>query len=396
MKLLEKDMEDLIIDNPQKYLKEADLKFISRQYIIGNYRFDLLFEDRHHGKLIVEIQRGTLDRNHTYKILDYFDEYKKRNPSCFVDLMIIANKITRERRDRLKSYGITFFEIPETVFLDDPNLLSRKQPGTKTHITEHNEINPKNEFNKLLQRGDWKMECTPKTELTLNRKEQLAEVFKIYNGTKIPLVHFEKNRITDPKLRNSQIYPIICAYHMGLLEVSNDSISLTPSFAKKFHQLFPEIATMESASTNNFTTAEKGIQATCKKIEQLGGTNITQIKEGNRRFITFASSNGREYKISVRAKSKSSYKWQSKTTYGRECKENPHESEYWVFVDLGNKPPIFYPIPLWWISNNIYEVFQEYLRKKGGHRPGNDDSTHHAVELEHIKQWEEKWDNIGL
>lgn len=131
MKLLEKDMEDLIIENPQKYLNEIGLKLISRQYTIGNYRFDLLFEDRHHGKLIVEIQRGTLDRNHTYKILDYFDEYKTSNPCNFVDLMIVANKITRERRERLKSYGITFFEISEAVFLEDPNWISKsKMPKT--------------------------------------------------------------------------------------------------------------------------------------------------------------------------------------------------------------------------------------------------------------------------
>jgi len=77
MKIFEKDMEDLIIENPEKYLKESDLKLVSRQYAIGRYRFDLLFEDRHNGKVIVELQRGTLDRNHTYKILDYFDEYKK-------------------------------------------------------------------------------------------------------------------------------------------------------------------------------------------------------------------------------------------------------------------------------------------------------------------------------
>ena len=116
MKLLEKDMEDLIIDNPLRYLKEHDLKLVSRQYSIGNYRFDLLFEDRHHGKLIVEIQRGTLDRNHTYKILDYFDEYKKRNPNNFIDLMIVANKITRERRDRPVSVNIVVHFLSRVVY----------------------------------------------------------------------------------------------------------------------------------------------------------------------------------------------------------------------------------------------------------------------------------------
>lgn len=119
LKLLEKDMEDLIIENPQKYLDEPELKLISRQYSIGNYRFDLLFEDRHGARLIVEIQRGTLDRNHTYKIFDYFDEYKTKNPHEFIDLMIVANKITRERRNRLISHGVSFKEIPEAIFLED-------------------------------------------------------------------------------------------------------------------------------------------------------------------------------------------------------------------------------------------------------------------------------------
>ena len=121
MTLLEKDMEDLIIKNPQRYLNEPGLELISRQYSIGSYRFDLLFEDRHGGKLIVEIQRGTLDRNHTYKVLDYYDEYKTKNPCDFIELMLVANKITRERRSRLQSHGISYKEISEAIFLEDLN-----------------------------------------------------------------------------------------------------------------------------------------------------------------------------------------------------------------------------------------------------------------------------------
>ncbi len=71
--MLEKDMENAIVADPVKYIGEENLKLIARQYRIGNYIFDLLFEDRHGAKLIVEIQRGTLDRTHTYKILDYIE-----------------------------------------------------------------------------------------------------------------------------------------------------------------------------------------------------------------------------------------------------------------------------------------------------------------------------------
>ena len=113
--LTEKLMENAIAQNPEKYLEEG-LILIKRQYRIGSYIFDLLFQDRHGAKLIVELQKGTLDRNHTYKIFDYYDEYKTQNPEQFVELMIIANRIPRERRERLSSQGISFKEIPESDF----------------------------------------------------------------------------------------------------------------------------------------------------------------------------------------------------------------------------------------------------------------------------------------
>ena len=38
----EKDMENAIISNPQKYIGEKGLKLISQQFHIGKYYFDLL------------------------------------------------------------------------------------------------------------------------------------------------------------------------------------------------------------------------------------------------------------------------------------------------------------------------------------------------------------------
>jgi hypothetical protein len=112
----EKDMEDAISVDPEKYLGEKGLKLIARQYSIGNYRFDLLFEDRHGAKLIVEIQKGTLDREHHHKIQDYYEEYKVKYPDEFVDLMVIANRIPYERRRKLSYLGVEHKEIPEVEF----------------------------------------------------------------------------------------------------------------------------------------------------------------------------------------------------------------------------------------------------------------------------------------
>lgn len=112
----EKEMEEAIIRNPAKYIGEEGLRLVGRQFSIGGYRFDLLFEDRHGGKLIVELQRGILDRSHMFKILDYCDEFRDRNPAEFVEPMVIANIIPPERKRRLSHSGIPFREIPEIEF----------------------------------------------------------------------------------------------------------------------------------------------------------------------------------------------------------------------------------------------------------------------------------------
>jgi hypothetical protein len=115
----EKTMEDLIAACPDRYLGESGLKLLGRQLKIGPYRFDLMFQDRTGAKLIVEIQKGTLDRDHTYKILDYYDEYKERNPKEFVEVMLVANIIPAERKQRLASKGISYREIPTVEFIDN-------------------------------------------------------------------------------------------------------------------------------------------------------------------------------------------------------------------------------------------------------------------------------------
>lgn len=115
--LTEKEMEDALAANPEEFLGEPGLTLVSRQLKIDRYIFDLLFEDRHGGKLIVELQKGTLDRTHTYKILDYYHAYREKHPHDFIELMVVANNIPLERKRRLQDLGIEYREIPESRFL---------------------------------------------------------------------------------------------------------------------------------------------------------------------------------------------------------------------------------------------------------------------------------------
>lgn len=112
----EKDMEDRIAEAPDECLGESGLRLVGRQVKVGRYVFDLLFEDRHKSKLIVEIQKGTLDRNHTYKILDYYDAYREKHSDEFIDLMVVENVIPHERKKRLQYYGISYKELPDALF----------------------------------------------------------------------------------------------------------------------------------------------------------------------------------------------------------------------------------------------------------------------------------------
>jgi hypothetical protein len=141
-------------------------------------------------------------------------------------------------------------------------------------------------------------------------------------------------------------------------------------------------------------TAEVGFQTVKKEIMQRGGKNVVDHKEGNKKFITFNGLDNKQYKVTSR--SKKSGTWQTTITYGKPRTEKKNEDEFWLFIDIAYNPPKFYPVPLWWIQNNIHNAHQEYTNKYDGHRKNNDNSNHHAVQLRRIKKWENQWSIMGL
>lgn len=145
---------------------------------------------------------------------------------------------------------------------------------------------------------------------------------------------------------------------------------------------------------NNYLTSQRGIQAVIHELEKRKARTIQCLKKGSRQCIEFLSPNGNTYAVTVRTKTAGT--WQTSINYGEVRTENPQERAYWVFVDLGVNPPKFYPVPFWWISNDIHKAHEIYLAKHGGHRKLNNDSNHHAVQLRRIKSWDSKWDQIGL
>ena len=71
---------------------------------------------------------------------------------------------------------------------------------------------------------------------------------------------------------------------------------------------------------------------------------------------------------------------------------------FWVFVDLGSMDahPRYWVVPDWWLKNDIYTAHRAYLRKHGGQRARNPDSTHHAIDESRLREWQGRWEILGI
>ena len=63
--------------------------------------------------------------------------------------------------------------------------------------------------------------------------------------------------------------------------------------------------------------------------------------------------------------------WHSSIVGCHPLSEPDNETNFWVFVDLGdiNSEPQYWIVPNWWIRNDIYTAYQEYINRHIGKRP---------------------------
>lgn len=114
MKFSEKEMEDCIWDNPSDLIGEEGLVSIERQVNLDGYRADLMLRDSNGDYLLVEIQKGGLDRTHIWKILDYGFRLKKINGHKNIRLMVIANVIRKKQIETLNHLRVEYREISKS------------------------------------------------------------------------------------------------------------------------------------------------------------------------------------------------------------------------------------------------------------------------------------------
>ncbi len=108
--MLEKHFEDVLSRYPD--LIESGLKFIDRQINVGGKFADLLFEDRFGQKLIIELKKGVIKREHMAQLLEYEGHFlSPENPN--VRVMLIGNRVPPNISKSLDHHGFEWKEITE-------------------------------------------------------------------------------------------------------------------------------------------------------------------------------------------------------------------------------------------------------------------------------------------
>ncbi len=109
--MTEKDIENLIARNPERFFPNQGLELVGQQISLGRCRVDILFKDKYKRTIIVEVKRGVLDREAAGQIMEYYGLLKQQCPSEVVELILCANIIPAERKMFLENTGIECKEI---------------------------------------------------------------------------------------------------------------------------------------------------------------------------------------------------------------------------------------------------------------------------------------------
>jgi hypothetical protein len=219
----------------------------------------------------------------------------------------------------LKSNEEPSIEDPNFKDINDLNFQDKEHPKPKTvenklgsnHTAPTGDpLNGKHRFEGLIERVTWKAECVKLSEMTNNRKTQLVKIFKIYGGLSIPYSHFTVERSKIKSLSNSQIFPVICAYHIGCFDKLENELTLKKDYVKDFSQYFLEIDKLvENKSRQHKLPAELTKLENCglvsiidQIVDEVGGNwNDWEIRNAYdvSRELTIMGPDGGKYRIKL-------------------------------------------------------------------------------------------------
>jgi hypothetical protein len=141
-------------------------------------------------------------------------------------------------------------------------------------------------------------------------------------------------------------------------------------------------------------TAEMGRYLVAAELVTRGGRCVEEDTGLHRRLLAVRNHTGD--RLTVIVKTRLSGTWQASINDGDITKAAPNT--FWIFVDLAGDEarPAFFIAPDVWVRSDVSVHHQEYLDRHGGHRAETEDSVHHAIPLERIHSWIDRWDLLNL
>lgn len=109
--MLEKDIENLIAQHPNEFFPNSGFTLVGQQIKLGKCYADIIFEDRHKRKIIIEVKRGILSRDASGQVMEYYGLLKTQSPNDLVELILCANVVPPERKKFLETVGIDCKEL---------------------------------------------------------------------------------------------------------------------------------------------------------------------------------------------------------------------------------------------------------------------------------------------
>jgi len=163
----EKKFEDILCKFPE--LIEDGLTFKDRQVIIKGKRVDILFVDRHEQKLIVEIKKGAIRREHIAQLLDYEGEFLTPDDPN-IRVMLVGNRVPENLRRSLDHHG---FEWKEIAVMSLINFLKEKGDEKLMVDIEIEDIYLSGKFNMA-----YSQRTTPSVKSNISKEGKMKETMK--------------------------------------------------------------------------------------------------------------------------------------------------------------------------------------------------------------------------
>ena len=147
---------------------------------------------------------------------------------------------------------------------------------------------------------------------------------------------------------------------------------------------------------NSHEVNREGKRRVEEQLRQRGAASVTSL--GTRKSLLQVKSSKKSRTIEIYVKTKRRGNWHTKTEEAKPANtplDSENESNFWVFMELTDVPR-YWIVPDSWMRNDIHEAHQRYLKKHGGHRPQNNSSNHHSIDESRIKQWQDRWEVLGI